>query len=418
MTITLISLLAMAVAAQVNCRPMNPVGAMLCWLFSWLGQSFAPQLALIALVLLAWSLAGKDGTPVTNGFAALAALVAAILFLRVYRLGQQTDDSINRVVDTALDRLETPGANDNTPPRRPEEGTVPVGWLPFSFGGSRVQRVKNVAYGPAGRENCLDIYQPLQLPDDPMPILIHVPGGAWVSGSKNQQGLPLLNHMAAQGWTCFNINYRLGPKSRFPAMLEDVLRAIAWVKSNARDYGANPDFIAITGGSAGGHLLSLAALLRDRERFQPGFEQIDTRISVAVPIYGRYDFLNSFQLLPGEGLEPFLTAKVMPGSRQSCPELWELASPQRLVHADAPPFLVIHGSADSMIPVEEARGFVRELRAASNEAVDYAELPGAQHGFDMLCTSWAMPTVYAVRRYLDAHYAAHLHATKSENEGA
>jgi acetyl esterase/lipase len=414
-TITVIVLLAMAVAAMVSCRPMNPAGVMLYWLFSWLGQSFAPQLALIALVLLALCLAGNNGTPEANGFGALAALVAAVLFLRIYRLGQQTDDSINRVVDAALARLKAPGASDHTPARAPEPGAIPAGWLPFSFGGSRIQRCKNVAYGPAGRDNCLDIYRPLQLPDDPMPILIHVPGGGWVSCSKNQQGLPLLNHMAAQGWTCFNINYRVGPKSRFPAMLEDVLRAIAWVKSHAHEYGADPGFVAVTGGSAGGHLLSLAALLRDRDRFQPGFEQIDTRISIAVPIYGRYDLLNSFQLLPGDGMEPFLTAKVMPGSRQSCPELWELASPERLVHAGAPPFLVIHGSADSMILVEEARCFVRELRAVSGQAVDYAELPGAQHGFDMLCSSWAMPTVYALCRYLDAHYSAHLLATETAN---
>jgi acetyl esterase/lipase len=201
-------------------------------------------------------------------------------------------------------------------------------------------------------------------------------------------------------------------------MIEDVLRAIAWVKSHAADYGANPDFVAITGGSAGGHLASLAALVRDRQQFQPGFEQVDTRVAVAVPMYGRYDFLNRHKLLAGAGLEPFLVKMVMPGPPDSCPELWELASPESQVHAGAPPFLVVHGSADSMIPVEEARHFVAALRAASTNPVDYAEVPGAQHGYDMVCSSWAMPTVYAVSRFLELRYTAYLQEADTCANGA
>lgn len=382
----------------------------LYWLPAWLGQVFAPQWALLCLLLAAWQWSDDLTTPlelVTPG----AQLLAAGLFLRVHWLGAQTSASLDPIITEAVNRLGQASAEPGRSEYAQGRAQPLAGLRPFNFKRAGVVRLKNMPYGAGGQENCLDIYQPAIKPAQAMPVLIHVPGGAWVTGSKDHQALPLLYHMAAQNWTCISINYRLGPDARFPAMLEDVLRAIAWVKSHAIDYGANPEFVAITGGSSGGHLLSLAALVRDRAQFQPGFEQIDTRVSVAVPIYGRYDFLNRHGLLPREGLKPFLSDKVMPGPPASCPDLWELASPESQVHAAAPPFLVIHGSADSMIPVEEARQFVAALRQVSHNPVDYAEIPEAQHGYDLLCSSWAMSTVYAVSRFLAAHYAAHLQAT-------
>jgi acetyl esterase/lipase len=408
MTFIALILLLMALSALLTYRPHNPVVVMLYWLSAWLGQIFAPQWALLCLLLALWHWSSDWNSRAQELVTLGVLLLANGLFARVHRLGTQTTVSLNPVITEAAIKLGEDSAEPGPGKNAAVKTHALEGIRVFNFKRAGVVRLKNISYGAAGRENCLDIYQPAIKPALPMPVLLHIPGGAWVTGSKDQQGLPLLYHMAAQNWTCISINYRLGPNARFPAMLEDVLRAIAWVKSHAGEYGANPEFVAVTGGSAGGHLLSLAALLREREQFQPGFEQIDTRVSVAVPIYGRYDFLNRHGLLPGEGLKPFLSEKVMPGPPASCPGLWDLASPESQVHADAPPFLVIHGSADSMIPVEEARQFVTALRQVSHNPVDYAELPGAQHAYDMLCSSWAMPTVYAVSRYLEAHYGAHL----------
>jgi acetyl esterase/lipase len=413
MIISTVLLLLIAISALLTVRPDNPVAVVLYWLFAWLGQVFAPQWAILCLVLAGWNLAAHEAAP-GSLFTLVGLLLAAGLFLRIYRLGHQTFNDVSAVVGEAITRLGTVAAGSAPGIDAAAAPSPLTGFRPFNFHRTGVVRTKNIPYGAAGRANFLDIYQPRDKAHQPMPVLIHVPGGGWVSGSKDEQALPLLYHMAARGWTCFSINYRLAPKARFPAMLEDVLRAIAWVKSHAADYGANPEFVAITGGSAGGHLVSLAALIRDRGQFQPGFEEVDTRVSVAVPIYGRYDFLNRHSLLAGAGLEPFLTKAVMPGPTASCSELWELASPESQVHAGAPPFLVIHGSADTMIPVEEARHFVTALRQISANPVDYAEVPGAQHGYDMVCSSWAMPTVYAVSRFLSAHYAAHLAAHLQE----
>ena len=162
-----------------------------------------------------------------------------------------------------------------------------AGLAPFLTGRGRTRRIADLAYGDQGKRQKLDLIVPRQPSPTPMPILIHVPGGAWVTGKKNHQAKPLLHHMAAQGWLCVDINYRLGPKHNVPAMIEDVLRAVAWVKAHAAEHGGDPARIAITGGSAGGHLSSLAALAHDDPAFKPGFADTDCRVAAAVPLYGR-----------------------------------------------------------------------------------------------------------------------------------
>ena len=99
-----------------------------------------------------------------------------------------------------------------------------------------------------------------------------------------------MSHLAELGWICVAINYRHSPRNTWPDHIVDVKRALAWVKAHITDYGGDPNFIAITGGSAGGHLSSLAALTPNDPQFQPGFEDADTRVQAAVTFYGVYDF--------------------------------------------------------------------------------------------------------------------------------
>ena len=124
-------------------------------------------------------------------------------------------------------------------------------------------------------------------------MLLQVPGGAWMTGNKRGQAHPLMSHLAELGWVCVAINYRLSPRSTWPDHIVDVKRALAWTKEHIAEYGGDPDWIAITGGSAGGHLSSLAALTANDPQFQPGFEEADTRVQAAVPFYGVYDFTRS-----------------------------------------------------------------------------------------------------------------------------
>src|SRR5438093_55527 len=113
---------------------------------------------------------------------------------------------------------------------------------------------------------------------------------AWILGSKNEQGIPLMRHLASRGWVCVSANYRLSPRATFPDHLIDCKRAVQWIREHGAGYGANPDFLVVTGGSAGGHLAALVALTANDPEYQPGFESADTSVSGCVAFYGVHDF--------------------------------------------------------------------------------------------------------------------------------
>ncbi|HEY6130783.1 MAG TPA: alpha/beta hydrolase [Halioglobus sp.] len=279
-------------------------------------------------------------------------------------------------------------------------------WLkPFNFKREGVRMHSHIAYSDAGKRNLLDIYQPDEPRAGGYPVLLQVHGGAWIIGEKEQQGKPLMYHMAQRGWLCVAINYRLSPRASFPAHIIDVKKAIAWIREHIREYGGNPDFIAITGGSAGGHLSSLAALTPNRAEWQPGFEHVDTALQAAVPFYGVYDFLDRHSIRPGMSMDGMLTDRVMQCSRQDNPTLWDACSPLSQVSADAPPMFVIHGTHDSLVWVEEARVFVSALQAVSTQPVAYAELPGAQHAFEIFHSVRTDHAVNAVGQFLEWTHA-------------
>ncbi|MGI8491195.1 MAG: alpha/beta hydrolase fold domain-containing protein [Acidimicrobiales bacterium] len=259
----------------------------------------------------------------------------------------------------------------------------------------------DVAYGPAGKRNSLDIWRRPDLTSKgSAPVLLQVHGGAWVMGSKRQQAYPLMSHLTDAGWVCVAINYRLSPKASWPDHIVDVKRAIAWVREHIADHGGDPDFIAITGGSAGGHLSSLAALTPNHAPWQPGFEHADTTVQAAVPMYGVYDFLDwDGQGGPAETIK-FLADKVLKVAPEVDPQLWKDASPISWANPDAPPMMIVHGVNDSLAPVDMARRMSDTLRAASGSPVVYAELPRTQHAFDVYSSLRTLYTVRAVERFL------------------
>jgi acetyl esterase/lipase len=268
-----------------------------------------------------------------------------------------------------------------------------------------VEKTNTVFYGPHGRANLADIWRRRDLPrDGKAPVLVQVPGGAWVIGWRRPQAYPLMSHLAARGWVCVSLNYRVSPMHTWPDHIVDVKQALAWVKENIANYGGDPNFVAITGGSAGGHLSALAALTPNDPKFQPGFEDADTTVVAAVPVYGRYDWFST----EGEGrpefvwlLEKFVVKQKFADHR----DVYVDASPIRQLRADAPPFFVLHGTDDSLIPVGEAQEFVEELRGVSKSPVAYAELPNAQHGFDIFGSPRAHQSAEAVARFLSWVYA-------------
>lgn len=281
--------------------------------------------------------------------------------------------------------------------------------LPFRLARPEVERIRDVSYGPYGRRNHLDVYRLRDRPAGPCPVLVQVHGGAWILGDKRHQGLPLVNRMASLGWVCVSINYRLSPRNTFPDHVVDVKRALAWVKEHIAEYGGDPGFVVLTGGSAGGHLSSLAALTAGDRSLQPGFEDADTSVEACVPFYGVYDFANR----DGEGradMLPLLERLVMKRRLADDRDAFEKASPVSRVHAAAPPFLVVHGTHDTLVPVAQARAFVGRLRAVSRARVAYLELPGAQHAFEVFSSLRTAYVVRGVARFLSFVYGEHLRA--------
>jgi acetyl esterase/lipase len=219
---------------------------------------------------------------------------------------------------------------------------------------------------------------------EPAPVLIFVPGGAWVHGSRLLQGYALMSHLAEIGWVCLSIDYRVAPHHRWPAHITDVKTAIAWARANVDKFGGDRNFVAVAGCSAGGHLSALAGLTANDPEMQCELpEGSDTSVDAVVGIYGRYDWEDRSTAERARFVD-FLERVVVGRKLSKHADVFRKASPIAWVHKDAPPFLVIHGTGDSVIPVEQARCFVEKLRAASHSAVSYVELPGAGHAFDMI----------------------------------
>jgi acetyl esterase/lipase len=367
----------------------------------WVTGELAPHVLALTAADAATHASGKRRDPL--GLALAGASMAGLGFLIAQSRRVQTtaeDALVEALGADYLEQLET----------KPTPADLAVPWrklvYPFRMRNRGVQVTRNVPYSDAGKRGLLDVYTPAGgVPKGGAPVLLQVHGGAWIIGTKDQQGIPLMQHLAEKGWVCVAINYRLAPRDPFPAQVIDVKRAIAWIKENIAEYGGDPDYIAITGGSAGGHLVALAALTADDTSWQPGFEDVDTSVQVAVPHYGVYDFAGSTGLRGAELVrDKFLGPRVLQKRWEDAPEDFEAASPILRITKDAPDFFVLHGALDTLVPVTQARLFVDRLRRVSKRTVVYAELPGAQHAFDVFPSIRSSHVVRAIDRYLHWHW--------------
>jgi acetyl esterase/lipase len=285
---------------------------------------------------------------------------------------------------------------------RRRAGVFRTGWSRHRY----VEKKSTVRYGPH-RANTADIWRRSDPPlDGRAPVLLEVPGGAWAIGMRRPQAYPLMSDLAERGWICVSMGYRVSPRHSWPNHIVDVKRALAWVKENIAEYGGDPNFVAISGGSAGGHLTALAALTPNDPQYQPGFEDADTSVVAAVPVYGRYDWVTD----EGNGrpefiafLQKFVVKKPFAEHRQEYLD----ASPITRLRPDAPPFFVLHGTDDSIIPVDEGRVFAKALREVSTSPVAYSEAPHAQHAFDFFGSPRGHHTAAAIERFL-----SWVHATR------
>ena len=391
MSVVLLVLSSLGLLAVLNgLRPVRWTPLVLPSFFSaWLTVELAPQLIALSLAgLVAFVFLGAVTGIGWLGLALAGAALAGLAWMVVQSERAAT------VADAALKEWPEPG----------EEAAPHVAsllrrfFVPMAFSHPEVERVVDVPYSDLSRRHRLDVYHRKDRPTG-SPTLVQVHGGAWVIGDKKEQGRPLMLHLARQGWVCFAPNYRLSPKATFPDHLVDVKRAIAWVREHGHEYGADPGFMVLTGGSAGGHLTALCALTENDPEYQPGFEDADTSVQGCVPYYGVYDLAGETGTKASEVRTKRLLAKLVMKTRDH--EAYLLASPTARVHAGAPPFFVVHGRNDTLVPVEEARLLVERLRAQSGQPVLYLELPGTQHAFDVFPSIRSDHVVRAVGRFCE-----------------
>jgi len=274
--------------------------------------------------------------------------------------------------------------------------------MPFRFRRRGVKVIRNVVYREAsGKTLQLDVAMPEE-PGANRPAIMQIHGGAWIIGDKREQGWPLIGHLAANGWVCFNVNYRLSPAATWPDHLVDLKYALKWIREHADEYGVDPSFVAVTGGSAGGHLTAMMALTANDPEYQPGFEDANTTVQAAVPVYGVYDFTNRLGTMLDRFRPQMLEPMIMKAFFEKEPEKFHRASPIDRVHPNAPPFLVVHGNRDTLAPVEDAQLFTEALRATSRAPVIYAELRGAQHAFDIFASPRTARMLDGTLRFLTA----------------
>ncbi len=316
------------------------------------------------------------------------------------------------VVAAALDEVRSDAFPVPTERARPTWGRWWRVTQAIPLKGRAVAARKNIDYwGDGQKRHRLDIYSSRLSPPAGAPVMVYIHGGAWVIGEKREQGKPMLYELVARGWVCVAINYRLSPKATWPDQVVDAKRAVAWVKELIAEYGGDPNFVALSGGSAGGHLCALVALSAGDPAYQPGFEDADTSVDACVPFYGVMDMTGSDEGSGryGPGLLELLEKRVMKTTMAEHPEVFQAASPTCRVRADAPPFFVLQGQNDTLVPVDVARTFVSSLRAVSQAPVAYAELPLAQHAFDVLASLRCQATTAGVAAFLDAAVAAVRH---------
>jgi acetyl esterase/lipase len=380
----------LALLTTVNAiRPRRGVLLLVGSFFAaWLTIELAPWVLGLEVLVTAL-LAGWGGLAGLAGWSGLAATVAGWAGLAVIMVRARRTTVTVREWSAELEL--DPG--ERAPAFPPSQVIFPV----LMTRRRGVTRVRDLAYGDDPRMR-LDVYEPAE-PGALRPGIMEVHGGAWVIGSKREQGIPLLNHLAANGWVGINVDYRLSPRAKFPDHLVDLKRAIAWYREHAEEHGADPEFLCVTGGSAGGHLAALVALTANVPEYQPGFAEVDTSVRAAVPFYGVYDLRVLLDAAPRR-FASLLERHVMGVRRADDPEAYDKASPMHWIREDAPPFLIVHGDLDTLVPVTQARTFAQRLRETSAAPVLYAEMKGAQHAFDIFPSYRAARVIEGTERFL------------------
>ena len=244
-------------------------------------------------------------------------------------------------------------------------------------GAARSER--NVVYGRVGeKELTLDLFFPKASDPRPQPVAVNVHGGAWTRGAKwNGTGFIAISDLLKRGYVFVSINYRLAPWSKFPAQIEDAKCAIRFLRAHAAQYNLDPNRIAALGGSAGGHIVGLLGTTDAGAGFDlsGGWTNESSRVQAVVDMFGPSDLVYGME----HGGSLFLAKNVF-GAKSADDDIIRLASPVTYVSKDDPPFLLMHGQRDGLVPLNQSERMKVALEKAG-VPVELVIVKNAGHGF-------------------------------------
>jgi acetyl esterase/lipase len=220
---------------------------------------------------------------------------------------------------------------------------------------------ENVVYATVdGTALHLDVYEPPDRGTQTRPAVILIHGGSWMSFDKSTMS-GMGRFLARYGYVAFAVDYRLfdGKNDRWPAQLDDVQRAVRWVRANAAKYGVNPDRIGAFGHSAGAQLAALLGMENTRDNSDAALAKYSSKVQAVVDVSGPSDFTTDHDPDGDAFLKNFLG-----GDEASHPDLWKDASPVFHVAKDNAPFLIVHGTRDEEVRISQAQELNDKLSAA------------------------------------------------------
>jgi acetyl esterase/lipase len=348
------------------------------WLPAMLTASLAPFWG-ISRIIVGAAFAAIGGTRLAMGRLGLWMLAASIVGLvALMRRNATSSHLLRRGIATPVFKESLPTRLTGRPVPTPAD----------------LEQLDEIPYSDT---HTFDLIRSRQRDQD-APLFIYVHGGGWTGGGPQKQARRMYHSLAREGWAVATLRYPLAPSATICDQVRAIKQAIHHFKTEADRYGIDPERIVLSGSSAGGHLASLTALSTSPE-FHDGFEPADVAVAACIPMYGIYDMANRHKTRPDW---PYVDRDVMRGSYDEKPDEFHAVSPIDHVSADAPPFLVIHGTHDSLVPIAEAEVFVDAARRAGTD-VDLVRVLGAQHGFDAVSSgvsrhTAALVTTWASRR--------------------
>jgi acetyl esterase/lipase len=260
-----------------------------------------------------------------------------------------------------------------------------------------IEVYRDLAYILGGhKRQTLDIYTPARN-DDPLPLIVWIHGGGWKFGSKS--ACPVLA-WTQKGYVVASINYRLSRDAKFPAQIEDCEAAIGWLREHAEKYHIDRDRVVVWGESAGGHLASLVGTAWDVTEWEQGQEKGFCRVEAVIDWYGRSD-LTPVSTNPAFADSP--SAFLLGGSGDEVARLSREASPIFYASRDDPPFLIMHGDQDKVVPLRQSQAFAEALKKVGVK-VKLLVLKGLGHGGRQFL---APEQVETIDTFLNEHLGRH-----------